>query len=78
MKFRKITNKDSLSMLDSFLEKIKYKKKNNEIDVRARISYIKVDKEQITICLNSNDAIINGRLIKRNDLFISFLMSMMP
>lgn len=78
IKFRQIKNKDSLVMLDSLLGKIKFKRKNKEIDVRAEIKYMKIDKTIVTICLDSNDAMVNGRLIKRNELFLLFLMSMMP
>jgi hypothetical protein len=77
-KVRQIINKDSLAMLDSFLGKIKFKRRNNEIDVRAQMKYMRNDKTMVTICLDSNDAVVNGKLIKRNELFISFLMSMMP
>ena len=78
MKFRKITNKDSLFMLDSFLGKVKFKKKNRELDVRAQIKYEMNNKTIVTICLDSIDAMINGKLIKRNDPFVAFLFSMMP
>jgi hypothetical protein len=41
MKHRHIDKKGSLAMLDSFLEKVKFQKKNNEIDVRGQVYYIK-------------------------------------
>lgn len=78
LKFRHIINKDSLAMLDSFLGKVKFKKKNKEIDVRAQIKYKKDDKIIVTICFDSVNAMINGRLIKRNDQFVAFLISLMP
>jgi len=76
MKLRLINNEDSLKILDSFLEKIKYKRKKDGVDVRAKINYIKPDDTRISICTNGYDVMVNGRLIKHNAKFVDFLKSM--
>ena len=78
MKYRHVIHQDTLAMLDSFLKKVKYKRRNNEIDVRAKMLYIKADKVRTFICMNDNDIMINGRLIEQNDPFITFLRSLTP
>jgi len=77
MKYSHVIHKDTLAILDSFLEKVKYVK-HNEIDVRAKMIYIRADKLRTIICMNDNDIMINGRLIKRDEKFIAFLRSLTP
>ena len=78
MKYRHIIHQDTLAMLDSFLGNVKYAKKHNAIDVRAKMIYIKADKVRTFICMNQNDIMINGRLIKRDEQFIAFLRELTP
>lgn len=77
MKYRHILNQDTLVLLDTFLKKIKYQRKNNEIDVRAKMVYVR-SKGRTSICMNLNDIMINGRLIERNEPFVDFLISLSP
>jgi|SRR5882724_2919282 len=71
--FKAISNPDTLLMLDSFLDKLKYVRKNREIDVRAKLIYERKDKSDITICTNGYEVLVEGRLIKHNNRFIDFL-----
>jgi vancomycin resistance protein YoaR len=76
MKHRHIDNKDSLAMLDSFLKKVKFKKRNDGIDVRGQINYYKPGLATARVCFSNFHVLINGRLIKENEKFIDFLISM--
>ena len=77
MKRRHIENQDSLALLDSFLAKVKYKRRNDDIDTRGHVLYIKPGVAPVSICLNYWDIIVNGRLLRHNDKFLEFLKSMM-
>ena len=76
MQQRHTANKDSMAILDSFLKKVKYQKRNREIDVRGQVYYIKPGHAPVTICMNDYYIMVNGRLTKENEKFIAFLKSM--
>ena len=44
IRFRTITDKDTIRMLESFLSKVRYPKKDRDIDVRAKFIFEKGDK----------------------------------
>ena len=73
IKFRTIVDKDTIAIFDSFLEKIKYAKKNRSVDIRANLLFKRGDKRQTTICTNGYDVVVDGRLIKTNNEFADFL-----
>jgi hypothetical protein len=77
LKYSHVTHKDTLAMLDSFLGKVEYVS-HYEIDVRAKMIYIKADKVRTVICMNDGGIMINGRLIKRDERFIAFLRGLTP
>lgn len=78
LKYRHFLHKDTLTMLDSFLKKVKYKRRNNDLDVRAKLVYFKSDKLRTAICMTEIDVMVDGRLIKRNDEFVAFLKRLTP
>jgi hypothetical protein len=66
---------DSIALFNSFVQKAKYAKHNREIDVRCKFVYEPDDNHNTTVFTDGFDILINGRLIKRNKKFISFLKS---
>jgi len=73
IKSRIIDSAEITSLLDSYLSKIKYARKNREIDVRAKFIYKKEDHHVSEIRTDGNEILINGRLIKQDDKFAQFL-----
>jgi hypothetical protein len=76
IKLRIISNKDTISMLDSFLDKVVYAKKNNDVDVRAKFSFERENKSEIIICSSGYEVLVDGRLVKHNNKFTSFLKAL--
>jgi hypothetical protein len=66
---------DSIAMFNSFVQKAKYAKHYRKMDVRCQFVYEPDDNHNTTVCTDGFDILINGRLIKRNKKFISFLKS---
>jgi hypothetical protein len=64
---------DTIKMLDSFLQSVRYSKKSDDIDVRAKIIYDKGNGERVRICISKFDIMIDGRLVKYNNKFYNFL-----
>ncbi len=73
IKFRTIVDKDTIAILDSFISKARYTKRDRDVDVRAKFIFEKGDKRQVTICTNGYDILIDNRLIKGNSKFSDFL-----
>jgi hypothetical protein len=71
--FRVIANKDTTAKLDSFLSKIKYARRDMDVDVRAKLIFERGDQSRVTICTNGYDILIDNRLIKHNSKFADFL-----
>ncbi len=76
LQINEIRNSDSLKMFSSFFQKIKYVKKNREIDVRCKILYESNNVDKIIVCYNGQLISINGRLIKKNKKFGEFINSL--
>lgn len=70
-----ISQSDSIALFTSFVSKAKYAKHNSEIDVRCKFVYELDDTHTITVCTNGRNILLDGRLIKRNKKFITFLNS---
>ena len=73
IKFRAISDRGTIAMLDSFLNKVRYARKDRDVDVRAKFIYEKENKNKITICTNGNEVLVEGRLIRHNSKFVDFL-----
>jgi len=76
VKVRFVDNRDTLSVLDHFLDKRKFETKNRGIDVRAKFIYQMENTPAITICTNGYEVLVDGRLIKHNIKFADFLKSL--
>ena len=76
IKFNLVTGKDTLAILDSFLRKVRYAKKDHNVDVRAKFIYHKEDGTQHKICMSRFYILIDGRLIKDDKRFFSFLKAL--
>jgi hypothetical protein len=76
IKFRAITNKDTIRILDSFLSKVRYPKKDRDLNVRAKFIFEKGDKSTITICTNGYEILVDERLIRHNSRFADFLRAL--
>lgn len=70
-----VTQSDSLMLFSSFIRKIKYAKRNRQIDVRCKYFY-KSENNDAIVCTNGLSIIVNGKLIKRNKKFLSLLNSL--
>ena len=73
IKFKIVVNEDTLSNLNLFISKARYKRTNNGIDVRAKFIYIKKDGTKTEICMSKFYIMIDGRLVKGNTRFFNFL-----
>lgn len=73
IKFKIVTNEDTLSSLNLFLNKARYKKTNNGIDVRAKFIYTKKDGTRTEICMSRFYIMVDGRVVKGNTKFFNFL-----
>jgi hypothetical protein len=76
IKFRVISNADTIAILNSYLKKTKYARKSSDIDVRAKFIYERGNDVKITVCTNGYEASIDGRLIRHNNKFVDFLRSL--
>jgi hypothetical protein len=76
IKFSTITNNDTINILKSYIGNIKYTKKYNEVDVRAKYIYESKEGSNIEICTDGYQILIEGRAIKPNDKFSAFLKSL--
>ena len=76
MRFRTIADKDTIKTLDSFLSKVRYLKKDIDVDVRAKFIFEKGDKSTITICTNGYEIEVDNRRIKHNSKFADFLRNL--
>jgi len=73
IKFKTINNSDTSAIMKAFLKNVKYKKKNFNVDIRAKIIYQPVHDAVIEICTNGYEILVDGRLIRHNNKFASFL-----
>lgn len=73
IKLNVITSKDTLSILDSFLQKVRYTNKTNDIDVRAKFIYHKGDGTTCKICMSKFYIQVDDRQIKYNKDLFAFL-----
>jgi hypothetical protein len=69
---RVIIAQDTVALLEAFLKRIKYEKKNRDVNVRAKIIY-DAHISKIEICFSGYYIAINGRLTKKNQDFTRFL-----
>jgi len=76
IKVKEIDNMDTIQRLDFFLEKLRYVKRNEDIDARAKFVYEKGNGEKVKICISKFDIVVDGRLIKTNENFLGFLRSL--
>jgi hypothetical protein len=73
IKFDVLTNKDTLAILNSFLSNVRYARKSQDLDVRAKFIYEKSDGTKWKICMSRFDILIDNRLIKGDKRFFMFL-----
>lgn len=73
IKVKDIEDVDTIQRLNVFLQKIKYSRKGEDIDTRAKFVYDKGNGEKIRICMSKFDIVVDGRLVKHNVKFFSFL-----
>jgi hypothetical protein len=73
IQLRTIVDKDTIAMLNLFIDKAKYAKRDRGVDVRAKFIFEKEDKRQVTICTDGYTIEIDNRLIKYNSKFADFL-----
>jgi hypothetical protein len=71
-----IVDDNTIKVLKSYLEKIKYTKKNRAVNVRAKFKYKSISGQDIEICTDGYRISIDGRAIKPNDKFSTFLNSL--
>ena len=76
IRFRVIANKDTTAIFDSFLSKIKYARRDMDVDVRAKFVFERGDQSKVTICTNGYDILIDNRLIRHNSKFAEFLTAL--
>jgi hypothetical protein len=68
-----LTSNDTLNILDSFLSRVKYPDKYEDVDVRAKFIYKKQSGTMQRICMSKFDIVVDGRLIEYDKSFFSFL-----
>ena len=73
IKAREIESVDTIKMLDSFLRTVRYSKKTEDIDVRAKFIYDNGNGVRIRICMSKFDVMIDNRLVKHNAKLYNFL-----
>jgi len=73
IQFAVLTNRDSLDILETFLGRIKYSHKVEDIDVRAKFLYKKRNGTTLRICMSKFEIMVDGQLIKYDNRFYSFL-----
>jgi hypothetical protein len=75
---RKIESNDTIQIIDSFLKKVKFRKKPINMDVRAKMTYRNINGNEYTICFDMFWVSVNGGQAKRNKSFLAFLKSCLP
>lgn len=78
LKMKEICAEDSIEMLEQFLKEIKFSKKLTNIDTRAKLFFKSISGHKFEICTDGVNISIDGRLIKRNNTFLKFVLSMIP
>lgn len=73
IKFAILTSKETLSILDSFLGRVKYPDKYEDVDVRAKFICKKQNGTIQRVCMSKFDIVVDGRLIEYDKQFFSFL-----
>jgi len=74
--FRTIVDRDTIEEIDSFLHKVRYPKRDRDVDIRAKFIFERMGKSTITICTNGYDILVDNRIIKRNGKFADFLKNL--
>jgi hypothetical protein len=75
---RKIESNDTMQIIDSFVKKVKFRKKPINMDVRAKMVYHDIDGKEYIICFDMFWVRVNGWQVKRNKTFLTFLKSCLP
>lgn len=65
-------------MLEQFIKKIKFSKKQTNLDVRAKLIYRNKPGYDVVICTDGFNIQLNGTLVKRNKYLLKFILSMIP
>jgi len=71
-------SRDSISTIEKFLAKVKYKKGKEYLDTRAKVFYVQASGMITTICMDMFSISVDGRVIKDNPPFQKFLRSLIP
>lgn len=74
----KVTARDSITLMNKFIKTLRFSKKDENVDVRAKMVYKIGDTPETIICMDGYAILVNGKLIKRNKAFSKFILSMIP
>ena len=70
-----VSESDSVAMFSAFVRNVKYSKYARSIDVRCKFIFETDGGSTVTVCTDGRNVLLNGRMIRTNKKFISFLNS---